>query len=671
MRGRPPTPPSSTPGPRLDEPQVNEHEVSSAVVDGPPLSVSRGSPELDATEINGQYVDRTSALSFLQRARSRLKQSKANSPGQADRYKQPLTAAGDKPLHGALPASSTGQFTILPSIPNEIEATELLDLYFDVCVATYKPLHRPTVDVWHRTVTSSLAQGLPMTEGLSNAKVSTLLSVFAVATFHRQKSRGFFDDASSLSSSDAFFKCAMAFTETETGVPQLESAQARLLQVFYLLMTSRMNQAWYIFGNLLQIISALGMHRRNRTNAAISSSQQNYIHLQCRIRTFWSAYILDKYLGVVMGRPRHFHDKDIDQDLPDRVDDTSMCPAGRALAEAEAAEAEAADESHVDGFLWNTKLACLVGEISDGLYPIKPLPESQRMQTAQRLATELENWHHSLPALLKANPSSLVRGFRRQCVALRLAYKHAVVHLHRPFLLGPALTQPSSDANPMHEFRRTSTKICISAARDALRTIDALAQEGPLFHAFWWTHYITFCVLTVTYVWNMQRETHELEGIDADALMALAERCHMHLANATTTNSPSRRYSIILDELRGEPRAQAPMASGATGLNDQALPSDAINTIPATDPSVMVNDTGYAGNPDVSSLDIQTMLMNWQASDWLELDASVSLAITSPTPPQELRTDFRTTGLRRGHRPQPGISVARADIEQSAPAPVP
>jgi len=342
LRGRPPTPPSSTPEASLEErknyetaipqqsspiPQTLSHPVSSSkdkissaehpapVIAGNELmqSVSRSSPELDSAEINGEYIDRTSGLSFLQRARSRLKNRSGPLADQVERSRQPLTAAGDKPLLGVSSDGMTVNPVILPAIPDSTQSLELFDLYFEVCVATYKPLHRPTVDAWYRVIASNVAQGLPMTNTLGHARVSTVLSIFAVTTFHRQKSRGYSDDVSSLSDSDAFFRSSMALTESETGGPHLESAQARLVQVFYLLMTCRMNQAWYIFGNLLQIISALGMHRRDRRKTHSTSSKPDYAHSQCRKRTFWSAYILDKYMGVVLGRPRHFHNKDIDR----------------------------------------------------------------------------------------------------------------------------------------------------------------------------------------------------------------------------------------------------------------------------------------------------------------------------------------------------------------------
>jgi hypothetical protein len=512
---------------------------------------------------------------------------------------------------------------ILPAIPDSAQALELLDLYFEVCVATYKPLHRPTVDSWYRILASNVTQGLPMTKTLGHARVSTVLSIFAVTTFHRQKSRGFSDDVSSLSDSDAFFRCSMALTESETGGPHLESAQARLVQVFYLLMTCRMNQAWYIFGSLLQIISALGMHRRDRRKMHNASSKPDYAHSQCRKRTFWSAYILDKYMGVVMGRPRHFHDKDIDQEYPDRANDEHVTPLGLIPS-----DTDEIDDCHLDGFIWNTRLASIVGEISDELYPINPLSESRRVEVAKSLVLKLDEWHASLPVLLKARPSSLVRSFRRQCVALRLAYKHAVVHLHRPFLLARSSGEASLGTESTQDFREESIKLCIGAARDALRTIDALAQEGPLFHAFWWTHYITFCALTVTYVWNMQRG-RDIEGIDRQELMSLAERCQIHLANATATNSPSRRYSIILEELRNEATTQRPADSRAADLSNQGanICLDSAGTMDTAALPVSnaydTSDMMQAGMTNGTSGDGYNPFMDWQTSDWLELDASV------------------------------------------------
>jgi len=39
----------------------------------------------------------------------------------------------------------------------------------------------------------------------------------------------------------------------------------------------------------------------------------NNIDEECRKRVFWCAYSLDNYLSAALGRPKIFHDEDVDQ----------------------------------------------------------------------------------------------------------------------------------------------------------------------------------------------------------------------------------------------------------------------------------------------------------------------------------------------------------------------
>lgn len=96
-----------------------------------------------------------------------------------------------------------------------------------------------------------------------------------------------------------------------------------------------MNQAWYTFGNVIPVISALGLHRKATRHRGGGGQipAMDYISSECCKRTFWVVYTLDKYLAVVFGRPRFYHDDDIDQDYPDRVNDEDMTPQGPSLSE--------------------------------------------------------------------------------------------------------------------------------------------------------------------------------------------------------------------------------------------------------------------------------------------------------------------------------------------------
>lgn len=51
------------------------------------------------------------------------------------------------------------------------------------------------------------------------------------------------------------------------------------------------------------------------------------IEIECRRRTFWCTYTLDAFLSVALGRPRSFHDDDIDTELPACLDDDELTTA--------------------------------------------------------------------------------------------------------------------------------------------------------------------------------------------------------------------------------------------------------------------------------------------------------------------------------------------------------
>jgi hypothetical protein len=86
--------------------------------------------------------------------------------------------------------------------------------------------------------------------------------------------------------------------------------------------SSRTNQAWYLFGTTAQLILSLGLHSKKHSRT--SQTGNGLIEAECRKRVFWSAYILDKYFNIILGRPGIFRDEDIDQELPARSNDSDL-----------------------------------------------------------------------------------------------------------------------------------------------------------------------------------------------------------------------------------------------------------------------------------------------------------------------------------------------------------
>ncbi|KAL5340978.1 fungal-specific transcription factor domain-containing protein [Aspergillus crustosus] len=633
-RGRPPTPPVLTPKkhsdgqgrtPRIWEggierasshsatnvPLSARHSVVSTERHGEEASTPRATSEL---VIEGQYFDLSSGLTFLHRARRKLsaQHSQPVSYGPNDAEKnQLLASAGDRPF--------CLEFANRDVLPDDQTARSLVAFYFDNCLVTYRMLHRQTVEACLEAILGDRAQGYPVNLSLGNSKAAIILTILAIAGFRNRKLQsGTSNDVESraLQESDPLFCAAMQLTDGEMGFPRLESAQARLLQVLYLLQTVRMNKAWYTFGSACQVISSLGFHRRqSRQHNGSLREQPDFIAHQCAKRVFWSAYIIDKYLSVVFGRPRLLHDDEIDQEFPDTINDEDMSQQGPSTAEAN-------EESHVISLIFHSKVARTIGQISRDVYCVSETRNSNQAAAAHHFVRELHVWHASLPPHLgTVKPSTLMPTFRREATALSLAYYHALIHATRPFLLGDG---SHSENDP--EIQDGITE-CLNAARKALELVSTMSSDTHLFHSFWWTQYVLFCALAVIYVWEIQQNVNSATRLSQEpytSLHELAERCRTRFLQGGSGAPSSHRYGIILEELRLEAQQQA---SRHHHPHPQPAPPD-INECPEPVPRFVGEremsdpDAAFEIPPHSALQGLSSMLDGWQNTDWLDLDSS-------------------------------------------------
>ncbi|KAK6086971.1 fungal specific transcription factor domain-containing protein [Seiridium cupressi] len=615
------------------EPSLDRMEASLSTIDVDTLpeqdtvAPSRASPELGVAEIQGQYFDTTSGLAFVHRAFRRLSKSGTGHTtrplpelaGDVENEDSPTLTVGDKPID----VVRQGHV----ELPSLNRARELVQLYFDVCIATYRFLHLQTVEDWLQVVLRNKHDGIPIFHGLGRARAAIVLTILAIATAHDENASGRFqeDEASSMNRIDSLFSMASALIQQETARPTLESAQARIIQVLYLLTTSRMNQAWYTFGTAIQLISALGLHRKSGKKC-LNAATDDYIVAQCRRKTFWTAYILDKYLGVIFGRPRHYNDDEIDQEMPDSVNDEDMTPSGPKKEQRRGRK-----DCHIDALIYHTQIASILSEAARTVYSIKQIPRQDRIAAANRLSEELRKWRISLPPHLGSiAPSSLIPRFRRQATTLKIAYSHATMHVNRLFLLGR-----------ISAGSETQIREAIVAANTVLETIDEMVTEGgTIFHAFWWSHYVTFCALAVVYAWEIQARKTRIDifpdhAIDQSELLDLAERCQRHLAEATASNSPSRKYALILDKLRREvirnlKNDQVTDVHGHS-MNNRS-PNANIQGRSAVPQMVELRNQDQSNGLGLGELSPQGRfgppldsmnwsIQDWQSEDWLNLDS--------------------------------------------------
>lgn len=260
------------------------------------------------------------------------------------------------------------------------------------------------------------------------------------------------------------------------------------------------------------------------------------------------------------------------------------------------------------------------------------LPETGRVAAAELMMQRIKGWRESLPAQLGSiRPSLLIPAYKRQTTVIKLAHCHAIMHATRSFILGGPPSGPC-------DVKDTLASECIMAARIVLKTVEQLAHDGPIFHAFWWTHYVTFCALIVVYVWEISHRKSSL-GLHEERIeiLNLAGRCHSILGEATATNSPSRSYAAILDDFRQAATSELPplalprLAHSEGGILSQVYePPSAANLTGTQDGEggVVIAGTGDATYGIGFSLDPNSL--DWKMTDWLDLDSSVSLSSISP-----------------------------------------
>ncbi|RFU33821.1 hypothetical protein B7463_g2490, partial [Scytalidium lignicola] len=503
---------------------------------------SRGSP-VPSADIGGQYHGPSSPITFLERAWKRFKQNHIpTAPG---------TAEDDAAAERSIWAPDDTQFSQLSDsifniIPTKQHASQLV----------------AKVNEWIETLYQQPRNSKTAQEILSCSKITVLLMMFATATFdlleEAYHESNLVDGAQSTS---IFLAAAQQRLQRETGAPNLESVQARLIECLYLLSTSRANEAYVKFGTAVSMIITLGLHRRKRHSRY--TVENGLIDQECQKRTFWAAYTIDRYLSVMGGRPRILQDFDIDQGLPERVDDEDLTAAG-------IIHRPEPFDTLMDAPIMHSKLARIIGQTSGEIYPLQRLSQEESLSKAQRSADDLAAWMAQLPPFLRLiPPSSLIPVFQRQSIVLRLAHAHAVIHANRPFLLSNFAKHRSRIVTG-HERCKQYIHDCVNAARQVVNILNTFDGTGIPFYSSWLTQYVSFCAVAVLYIYKIQEQqmpvfrppgttsatigpmSNTTDASNSEDYFTLAEHCQRLLGAAAKESSPGKRYNTILEELRQE-----------------------------------------------------------------------------------------------------------------------
>lgn len=116
------------------------------------------------------------------------------------------------------------------------------------------------------------------------------------------------------------------------------------------------------------------------------------------------------------------------------------------------------------------------------------------MTLSSKYSEDLINWRHKLSRFLDADgvdASLLVPLFQRQRNVLNLAYYHALILVHRPFLLSNFASlnsrKGSARGGPGTPEMDKNVTECLNAAMHITDIVNELTEGRQIFRAFWVT----------------------------------------------------------------------------------------------------------------------------------------------------------------------------------------
>jgi hypothetical protein len=233
------------------------------------------------------------------------------------------------------------------------------------------------------------------------------------------------------------------------------------------------------------------------------------------------------------------------------------------------------------------KLSKIVSCVLRDLYPIRPPSMALRIELAAKYSKDLHEWRAPLSRFLDpegVDSSLLIPLYQRQRNVLNLAYYHAVLLVHRPFLLSNFASLAHTDTRAGNLANTTTDKYIrelVEAAMGIAQIVDEMFQSSQIFRAFWFTQYYAFCAVVVLYIYRIQE--HIVAPGKCEGFFSAGQRCQAQLNCLSDTDCLSKRYCLVLEELRLEaarqtksthlPAATSTAVSSMTTLTSSANPT--------------------------------------------------------------------------------------------------
>ena len=365
----------------------------------------------DGAESSAEYFGETSTFDFM---------TKVSSPPEEDSKQHSAalrrqgTGSVDASLAMASPSEPIFEGLVMgPGLddpfgfPNRSVADKLVNAYFTFRHPQSPYIHEPTFRKRYERLWISEDQG---GETASQTNLAWFGLVNLVFTFGSA-----FPQSGSRASGDRFRFFKRARTLVFSGLLQASSidhVQALLLIGQYLHTSLELNTCWTVVGLAIRTAQGLGLH------LDASSFTSDLVEQEVRRRVWWGCFIMDRILGMKIGRPPTIHDgPNIEVGLPLAVDDEYLTND-----ESKPPVQPAGVPSKLDFLIQVVPQCRLLERICDTLYSRHRTDNSKQkleglpklLSKAIELDGDLVAWQEALPAHLKPDSEDSGWCFERQ-----------------------------------------------------------------------------------------------------------------------------------------------------------------------------------------------------------------------------------------------------------------
>jgi hypothetical protein len=248
------------------------------------------------------------------------------------------------------------------------------------------------------------------------------------------------------------------------------NVQALLLLQLYEHNAGERNASWMFLGCALRMAIALGMHREG-TSVGFDPIERNI-----RKRVWWTLYIFEKLLSVILGRPSAIDESEISVDLPEE----SMFESGDIPAD------------YTNYFVGLTRL---LERVKRMMYPLPNDNNAESLSyllsSAKELLEALDTWYSGLPNHLLPVTASLVSKQSRAVLLLHVCHLYAKVLVTKPLLLQRvnmelgSLERREATLPNLPQEAISLSRECVEAAEKSLGYLKMLFEAGLLDGVSW------------------------------------------------------------------------------------------------------------------------------------------------------------------------------------------